>query len=75
MFDVDHVFRYHAPSPDQPVHYESLRDAARVFASAILAHTPQSADQSTALRKVREAVMTANACIALGGRLDVQAPE
>jgi hypothetical protein len=34
----------------------------------IVAQTPESADQSVAVRKVREAVMAANAAIACGGR-------
>jgi len=37
------------------------------LALVILEHTPPSADQSAAIRKVREAVMTANASIACGG--------
>lgn len=67
--DVDHVFTYHAPSPDQLEHYTAIRDAAKRLARTILEHTPSSADQSAAIRHVREAVMTANAAIALGGRL------
>ena len=39
-------------------------DAAKVFASVLLANTPPSADQTAAIRKVREAVMTANQGIA-----------
>jgi len=38
-----------------------------VFAQAILMDTPSGPDQTTAIRKVREAVMTANAAIACGG--------
>ena len=37
-----------------------------VFAKIIVANTSPCADQSPALRKLREAVMTANASIALG---------
>jgi hypothetical protein len=51
------------------VSYEAIRVAARTFAGVLLRHTPVSADQSAALRKVREAVMTANASIALNGKL------
>lgn len=72
-FDVDHVFKYHAPTPEQVVQYGAIREAAKHLASTILEHTPASADQSAALRLVREAVMTANAAVALGGRLT--APE
>lgn len=62
------VFTYHAPSTDQAEAYEKLRNAAYNFAVALVELTPPSADQSAALRKLRECVMTANAAIALGGK-------
>lgn len=68
-FDLQHIFTYHAPGPDDPAHYVAIRDAARGLAEVILAHTPPGADQSAAIRLVRESVMTANAAVALGGRL------
>ncbi len=63
--DVDHLFKYHAPKPEQLPKYEALRESAKSFAKSIVELTPPGADQSAALRKVREAVMTANASIAL----------
>lgn len=59
-------FTYHIPTPEQVGQYGRLREAALVFARVVLEETPASADQSAALRKVREAVMTANAAIACG---------
>lgn len=53
--DLDIMFRYHAPKGDQP---------ARAFAQVIVDNTPESADQTAAIRKLSEAVMTANAAIA-----------
>jgi hypothetical protein len=67
--DLDNIFKYHPPEPDQLAKYESIRAAAKVFAAIILENTPKSADQTASIRKLREAVMTANACIALKGRL------
>ena len=64
---LDQIFTYHAPTPDDTVAYEKLRSSARSFAKAILELTPPCADQSAAIRLVREAVMTANAAIALHG--------
>ncbi len=61
-------FTYHAPTPEQPAQYEAIRDAALAFARVIVANTPPSADQTAAVRKIREAVMTANAAIACGGQ-------
>lgn len=71
-FDLEHIFKYHAPSGEQLAQYSRLREAARVFAIAIVQDTPTGADQSAAIRHVREAVMTANAAVALGGRLNHQ---
>lgn len=66
--DLDDLFSYHPPEQDQPARYERLRSAAKDFAAAILSNTPASADQTAAIRKVREALMTSNAAIALKGK-------
>jgi hypothetical protein len=64
---IENWFSYHAPDAEQLPKYEAIRDAAKVFAQVIVDNTPSSADQSAAIRHVREAVMTANASIACGG--------
>ena len=61
-------FTYHAPSPEQIPAYEEIRDAGLAFARTILRLTPPSADQSSAIRKIREAVMAANSAIACQGQ-------
>ena len=66
--DLNNWFSDHAPDEDQRVAYEKLRSSARDFALAIIELTPPSADQTAAVRKVREAVWTANAAIACEGR-------
>jgi hypothetical protein len=66
--DLQDLFSYHAPDGDDRTRYEALRSAARNFAEAMIANCPPSADRSAAVRKVREALMTANASIALKGR-------
>ena len=68
-FDLQHIFTHHAPGPDDVARYQAIREAGHSLASVIVANTPACADQSDAIRKVREAVMTANAAVALGGRL------
>lgn len=66
--DLDHWFKHHPPSgPDDVARYVHIRDAGKAFAEVILRAVPYGADQSAAIRKVREAVMTANAAIACGG--------
>lgn len=68
-FDPEYVFSHHAPTPEKVKHYDAVHAGAKRFAEVILAHTPASADQTSALRLLREAAMMANAAIALGGRL------
>lgn len=62
---LEHVFSYHKPHGDQPERYERVRSAARTFAAALMTHCPPSEERTLALRKVQEAVMMANASIAL----------
>ena len=53
---------------DDVVKYKEVRDAGLALARIIDKHCPESADATTAIRKVREAVMTANAAIACCGK-------
>lgn len=62
--DLDNWFTYHAPLEEQKAMYESIRGSAHCLAHTILTTTPAGPDQSAAIRKIREAVMTANAAIA-----------
>lgn len=65
---IENWFTYHAPTPGQLEHYTAIRDGAKVLANVIREHTPESADQTVAIRKLRECVMIANAAIACGGK-------
>jgi hypothetical protein len=73
MITQEHIeawFTYHPPAnATQKEKYEKLREGAKAFAEVILANTPASADQTAAIRRVREAVMTANAAVACDGHL------
>jgi hypothetical protein len=64
---LEHVFSYHAPTPDQVDAIAEIRQKAKELALAIKINAPGCADTSAAIRKVREAMMTANAAIVLGG--------
>lgn len=66
--DLQEIFAYHAPTLEDIKAHNHIRNAAYEFAAVILENTPSSADQTAAIRKVREAVMTANAAIALKGK-------
>lgn len=65
---IEDIFSDHAPTPDQIPKYNAIREGAKVFAQIVMDNTPGSADQTVAIRKVREAAMIANASIALGGK-------
>jgi hypothetical protein len=58
------IFSYHDDENRVP-HYQAIRKSALDFAQAIIDNTPDCADRTAALRRVREAVMTANAAVAL----------
>ena len=63
---IDRVFNYHPPRADldQVERYKAIRAHAREFAWMIVQLTPVSREQSTALTKLEETVMFANAAIA-----------
>jgi len=63
-----HWFTYHQPKHGDIPKYEAIREAGRVFATAIVQNTPPCADQTVAVRRVREAIMIANAAISCEGR-------
>lgn len=65
---LDAVFTYHAPTDEDVEKYATIRLEARNLAETILLLCPACADRSTAIRKVREALMTANVAIALDGK-------
>ena len=69
QFDLDHIFTYHPPTPSDVQKYATLRDAAKAFAQVVVDNVPDGPDKSDAIRKIWEAIMTANAAIALGGRI------
>lgn len=67
--NMKEVFTYHAPTEEQKICYAEVRSAALVLATALKNYVPACADRTAALRKLREAVMTANAAIALDGKI------
>lgn len=62
------LFTYHPQQGEQEARYANIRKAALQFATILVLNTPESADQTAAIRKLRECVMTANASIALQGK-------
>ena len=66
--ELQNWFMYHAPSDIQMQQYQIIRATALEFAKIIIENTPSGADQTAAIRKIREATMTANAAIACKGK-------
>jgi hypothetical protein len=67
--DLKHLFTYHPPEGEEDLEaYEAIRNAGFLMASVVVANTVPCADQTAAVRKIREAVFTANAARALKGR-------
>jgi len=62
--NVDDIFTYHHEEW-KIKHYNEIRAFARSLAATILDNAPDCADRDTALRKLRECVMAANAAVAL----------
>lgn len=65
--DLDEVFTYHAPTPEQQKAYIEIRASAKAFASVVLENTPPCNDQTEAIELIRSAVMRANVAVALKG--------
>lgn len=65
--NIGDVFSHHTPNGYQLQRYANIRRAAHDFAAEIINSVPVCADQQAAIRHVREAMMTANAAIALEG--------
>ena len=63
--DLDQVYTYHSPHGTQERRYVALRNKAKELAQLIEEFTPQSREQSVALTNVQQAVMWANAAIAI----------
>ena len=67
--DFDGIYTYHAPHGTQPERYVALREKAKELAVLIHALTPPSREQSLAFTNVQQAVMWANAAIAINEAL------
>jgi hypothetical protein len=65
--DLENWVSNHVPQAGQAEKFEAIRAASAAFAQVVCDRTPPSAHQTAAIRKIREAVYTANAAIAGGG--------
>lgn len=60
------IFSYHAPKDAEQIgRYNEIRNAGLAFANIIESKTPECPEQTLAIRAVQQAVMWANAGIAI----------
>lgn len=62
--DLENMFTHHAPFGDQADRYTSIRSALKAAAQIVVNLTPESPEQTIAIRKLEEAMFYANAAIA-----------
>ena len=65
--EIDGLFELQEVTSENLPKYEAIRQAAKGLAHAIHLNTTRCADQTAAIRKVREAVATAYDAITLKG--------
>jgi hypothetical protein len=62
---LENWFTHHPPADEEAVQvYQEIRNGGREFAGLIVDQCPLSHERDEALKKIREAVMWANAAIA-----------
>lgn len=61
---IESAFTYHAPKTGQPEMYTEIREKAKELAYLIDGTCPDSREKSSAMTKLEECVMWANASIA-----------
>ena len=64
---LEHLFKYHPPTPETLPKYKALNQAAKNFAAVVMQFCPPGADRTAAVEKIIEAKMTANKAVALDG--------
>lgn len=64
--DIEKIFTFHPPKDETvAAAHDAVRQIMRSTALSIKELTPDSAEQTTAIRKLQEAMMHANAAIAV----------
>lgn len=65
---LDDLFSSEPTFGEDQLHQQAIRSAARVYAEAVINHSPASADQTVAIRKLRESMLAGCEAIRLKGR-------
>ena len=62
---IENIFTYHAANADQAERYQRIREWAKELATIINRDCPESREKSLALTNLQQAIMWANASIAI----------
>lgn len=62
---IENMFTYHAPNPSQIQRYQVIREGAKQLGRTMLNCCPHSRERSAAITLLQNAVMMANAAIAI----------
>ena len=63
--ELQNIFTYHAPDSGQIPRYQELRDKGHDLAALIHLLCPDSRERSLAITSIQQAIMWANAAIAI----------
>lgn len=66
--EIEDIFSYHAPGPEQRETYEQINAAFVECAKTIAPLLPAGPGKTVAIRKLSDARMAANAAVALDGK-------
>lgn len=66
---IENLFKSRLLDSEQTARAFWVREAGLAFAQVIMRNTPDCADRSAAIRKIREAVFTANSAISMEERI------
>ncbi len=69
---IENTFTYHRPFGNQPQRYEDLRNEAKSLAKTIQQACPESREKSLAITSLQQAIMWANASIAINETTEPQ---
>ncbi len=62
---IEDIFTYHAPTTAKVKQHESVRDLLKKVAHSFREDLPDSPEKTLAIRRLQEAMMYANAAIAI----------
>ncbi len=66
--EIEDIFSYHAPTPEQRGIYEQINAAFQEAAKKIAPLLPAGPGKTVAIRRLSDARMAANAAVALEGK-------